>query len=191
MKYYWSTAKMAALIAMIVLSVFISPAAFAQSTGNSKDEIFQNELLDHLVGKWDAAATVHREKFTLNFEVAWVMNHQYLHIHFKSNEVVPWLKIHFEGEFFFGYNKTTKRYIVHEMNVHGDKGTYEGFCYADQTGNEFKIMKKWGSDSLLVQRFTWEPTSKSWHIHSNFQIDGKEGQTFLDMKLTAIKQSTN
>ena len=49
----------------------------------------------------DAAAVVHGVKFTLKIKAEWVLNHQYLHVHFKSQEVVPWLKVHFEEEFFF------------------------------------------------------------------------------------------
>ena len=120
------------------------------------------------------------------------MNHQYLHIHFKSHEVVPWLHVPFEAEFFFGFNQTNKRYTVHEMTVHGDDGPYEGFCYAYQTGNEFKLMKKHaGSDNATVWRFTWEPPTKSWDIDMRLLVDGKEGEPLVDMKLVAAKPSSN
>lgn len=34
------------------------------------------------------------------------------------------------------------------MSVFGDNGPCEGFCYASQTDNEFKLCKKWaGSDN--------------------------------------------
>ncbi|HTE33335.1 MAG TPA: hypothetical protein VK666_23300 [Chryseolinea sp.] len=163
---------------------------FAQSSEDSTDGSFHDDLLNHLVGKWDVAAIVHNNKFTIGLEAEWVMNHQYLHVHFKSQEIVPWLKVPFEGEFFFGFNKTTRQYTVHEMTVHGDDGPYEGFCYAYQTDNEFKLMKKWvGSDTVTVQRFTWAPVSKSWHIDVRLQADGKEGESLVDMNLVAAKPS--
>lgn len=175
-------------ILIIALSTFIMNPAFSQSAEDSTDGSFHNDLLNHLVGKWDVTAIAHGEKFTLNLKAEWIMNHQYLHIHFKSHEAVPWLKVPFEGEFFFGYNKTNKRYTVHEMTVHGDDGLYEGFCYAYQTGNEFKLMKKHAdSDNATIQRFTWEPKSKSWDINMTLLIDGKEGESQVDMKLVASK----
>jgi hypothetical protein len=178
-------------IIVIALSALIISPTFAQSAEDSTDGRFHNELLNHLVGKWDVAAIVHGEKFTLDLEAEWVMGHQNLHIHYKSHEVVPWLKIPFEGESFFSYNHAKKRYIVHEMTVHGGDGPYEGFCYAYQTGNEFKLMQKWiDSDTATVHRFIWEPASKSWHITSKLLLDGKEGESFIEMKLVAAKPST-
>jgi hypothetical protein len=184
-------AKASISITIIALLTLVMNPTFAQSAEDSANGSFQNDLLNHLVGKWDVVAIAHGEKFIFNLKAEWVMNHQYLHIHFKSNEVVPWLKVPFEAEYFFGYNKTTKRYTVHEMTVHGDDGPYEGFCYAYQTGNEFKLMKKHaGSDNATVQRFTWEPKSKSWEINMTLLIDGKEGESQVNMKLAASKPST-
>jgi hypothetical protein len=179
-------------IILITLSALIISPTFAQTAEDSTDGRFHDDLLNHLVGKWDVAAMVHGQKFTLNLEAEWVLDHQHLHIHYKSHEVVPWLKIPFEGESFFAYNHANQRYTVHEMTVHGGDGPYEGFCYAYETGNEFKLMQKWaGSDTLTAQRFTWEPLSKSWHITAKLLVDGKEGESFIDMKLVAAKPSSN
>jgi hypothetical protein len=163
----------------------------AQSAEDTTDGRFHDGLLNNLVGKWDAEATVHNEKFTLKFEAEWVLDHQYLRMHFKSNEAVPWLKMKFEQESFFGYNGMYKRYIVHEMSVHGGNGPYEGFCYAYKTGNKFKIVQKMGDlDQWSVQELTWEPGSKSWLVVSRPVVDGKEGEPFIAMKLVAAKPST-
>ena len=180
--------KMLAFISLFGITVLMGVSANAQNGEDTTKRQFHDELLDHLAGKWDVKATAHDEKFTLNLEAEWVMNHQYLHIHFKSREVVPWLNVPFEGEFFFGNNPSEKRYTVHEMTVHGDDGVYEGFCYAYQTGNEFKLMKKHaGSNDATVQRFTWDPKSKSWDINMTLLINGKEGESQVDMKLTSSK----
>ncbi|MEP6952265.1 MAG: hypothetical protein ABI863_23440 [Ginsengibacter sp.] len=176
-------------IYLLLLTTLLSIPSFAQNAGDTKNLRFYDDLLDRLVGKWDVAAVAHEGKFTLDLEAAWVMNHQYLHVHFKSHEVVPWLNVPFEGEFFFGYNPTNKRYTVHEMTVHGDDGPYEGFCYAHQTGNEFKLVKKWaGSGNATVQRFTWEPHSNSWDIDMRLLVNGKESESQVDMKLATAKQ---
>ena len=183
-----SSIKMVASILLLFITTFIGMRVNAQNAEDTTKRQFHDELLNNLVGKWDVKATAHDEKFTLNLEAEWVMNHQYLHVHFKSLEVVPWLNVPFEGEFFFGNNPSEKRYTVHEMTVHGDDGEYEGFCYAYQTGNEFKLMKKHaGSDDATVQRFTWNPQSKSWDINMTLLINGKEGESQVYMKLTSSK----
>jgi hypothetical protein len=190
MKYCGKIQKKISFIILITLGLFIATGSFAQSAGDSTNLSFQDDLLNHLVGKWDVSAIAHDEKFSLVLEAKWVLNHQYLHIHYKSHEIVPWLKVPFEAELFFGYNQSNKRYTVHEMTVHGDDGPYEGFCYAYQTGNEFKLMKKHlGSDDATVSRFTWEPSSKSWQMDMRLLIDGKEGESLVDMKLAPAKTS--
>ena len=173
----------------IALSAFIMCPVFAQSAGDTADGRFRDELLNNFVGEWKATATVHKEKFTLNFEVKWVLNHQYLRVHFKSNEVIPWLKVPFESESFFGYDKMKKRYTFHELTVHGDSGPFEeGLSSAYKTDNEFKLVKKQAdSDKTIVQRFIWEPASKTWQIVSRLLVDGKEGEPFLEMKLLLKK----
>ena len=173
------------------LSLLIFLFTHAQSAEDTTDRRFHDNLLNNLVGKWDATAIVHKEKFTLNFEAEWVLNHQYLRVHFKSNEIVPWLKMQFEQEYFFGHNRMYKRYFVHEVSVFGGNGPYEGFCYAYKTGNEFKLVQKMSdSDKAKVQRFTWDPGSKSWHIVSRPLENGIEGEPFIEMKLVATKPST-
>ena len=177
----------------LLMAALIATSTFAQATEDTTDERFHDTLLNHLVGEWNGAGLVHGEAFTMKFEASWVMNHQYLHIHFKSNEDVPWLHMPFECELFFGYNQTYKKYIAHEMTVHGDSGPYEGFCYAYQTGNEFKLIKKVSetSDTISIERFTWEPMLRTWQMNSSVLIKGKQEEALLDIKLTGAKPSSN
>jgi len=174
-----------------VYCLFISLAlicpAFAHNAEDTTDGHFHDDLLNHLVGSWDATSVAHGSQFTLNFQSQWVMNHQYLRVHFKSNEVVPWLGIPFEAEIFFGYNHINNRYTVHAVTVHGDNGPYEGFCYAYRHGDVIETVANFGLDSVIVQRFTWYPAGRSWNITSRWVIAGKEGDVFLDMKLVAAK----
>jgi len=170
-----------------LFSFLIILLAQAQSPEDTTDGRFRDELLNNLVGKWDVTATVHETKFTLDLDAEWVLDHQYLEIHWKSHQVVPWLKIPFEEICFVGYNRLYKRYFVHEVSVHGGGGSYEGFCYAYKTGNEIKFVMLPDSDKTMEQRFIWEPKTKSWSIVSRQIVDGKEGEPYIVMKLTARK----
>jgi hypothetical protein len=169
---------------VIVMTAFIASSAFAQAGGGHK---FQDDLLDRFIGKWDATLNGHGSKFTSQYEGEWVINHQFFHFYCKTNEVVPWLGAPMEYEYFIGYNHPDKRYVVHGMSVHGSDD-YEGFCYASRNGNELTMVQK-GTDStkVVVQRYTYDPTSNSWLIQSRRRISGKEGDVFLEIKLTAAK----
>ena len=127
-----------------------------------------------------------------DLEAEWAMNRQYLRIYEKSEEIVPWLGVQFERVFFIGNNHGSKRYVVHDMNVFGAEEPYEGFCYAYRSGNEIKLVQKMThtSDSVNIQRLTWEPSSGSWHIVARWMISGKEGEPFLEQKVVAIKPTS-
>ena len=138
------TTKILATV-VIVLTAFIASSAFAQAAGGQK---FQDDLLDHFVGKWDAKLNVHGSKFTSQYEGEWVINHQFFHFYNKTNEVVPWLGVPMEYEYFIGYNHPAKRYVVHGMSVFGSDD-FEGFCYGSRNGNELTMVQK-GTDLLRL-----------------------------------------
>lgn len=179
-------------VIVITLSVLLTTSSFAQTATDTTDKRFHDDLLDHLVGKWDVSATVHGEKFTLDREAEWVMNHQYLRIYEKSRQVVSWLKIPFERTIFIGYNHRSKRYIVYELTVHGGDSPIEpeGFTYGTRTGNELKTVITNGSDLVIHQSFTWEPASGLWRFQGRRVIDGKEQEPHVDQIAVRVKTSS-
>ena len=103
----------------MVLPPSVARVALGQVAQGGSDARFDDDLLDRFVGKWEVSAVVHGQKFMLDREAEWVLNHQYLRVHEKSREVVPWLKVPFERVLFIGYNPRSKKYVVQEMTVHG------------------------------------------------------------------------
>jgi hypothetical protein len=174
-------------ICFLFLFALTAIQTLAQNAGDTTNRQFHDDLLDHLVGKWKITSNAHGSPFTSVLDAKWVLNHQYLHVHLKSNEIIPWWHVQMEYDEYVGDNHLTKRYVIHTMSIEGDEDLSEGFCYGYRTGNEFKAVAKFGTDSLVVQRFTWEPVSRSWHVESRWVIAGKEGEVFLEMKLVATK----
>ena len=172
---------------LLFITLCITVLSFAQNIEDTTDDQFHDDLLNHLVGKWDVTSIAHGRPFTSVIEAKWMLNHQFFHIHFKSNEIVPWFHVPMEYEEFIGYNHSSERFIVHGMSIEGDEDPSEGLAYGYHTGNEFKTVSKFGVDSFVVQRLIWEPASNSWNIRSHWQIAGKEREVFLDMKLVAHK----
>jgi hypothetical protein len=177
-------------IGFLIALVLFSISSLAQSAQDTSDGRFHDNLLDHLVGKWNVTSVAHGSAFTGVFDINWVLNHQNLHIHFKSNEVIPWWHVQMEFEEYIGYSHKTNRYIAHGMSIEGvDNDPSEGFCYGYRNGNEFKTVSNYGRDSLIVQKLTWQPASGTWSIKTVWMIGGVEGEPFLEMKLVALKPS--
>ena len=180
--------KMFISVLLIGLSVFFTSVTSAQS-GADKLRQFHDDLLDHLLGKWNVTSVAHGFSSTAVIEAEWVLNHQYLRYHFIGNDTIPWIHKPMEIECFVSYNHNSKRYVILGMSVFG-VDDFEGFCYAYRNGNELKLIQKGNNeaDPTNIQRWTWDPTSNSWTIQSRPEIaSGKEGEVFLDMKLVAAK----
>jgi hypothetical protein len=177
----------------IVITAFVSLSSFAQTSGDTANHRFQDDLLNHLAGKWNVTSVAHGFSSTAGIESEWTLNHQHLHLHFKGNEVIPWIGAPMEFDYFIGYNHNNRRYVIHAVSIFGNDDD-EGFWYGYRNGNEIKILQKSNinsnSDTLNVQRLIWIPASNSWRIESRPEIAGREGEVFLDMRLEAIKPSS-
>lgn len=172
----------------LCIAVFITLSSFAQNAEDTTNRQVHDDLLDHLVGKWNITSVAHGFSSTAVLEAAWVLNHQFLHYHFKGNEIIPWINMPMEIDCFISYNHNSKRYVFLGMSVFG-VDDFEGFCYGYRNGNELKLVQKGNNeaDPTNLQRYIWEPGSNSWTIQSRPIAAGKEGEVFLDMKLTLVK----
>jgi hypothetical protein len=188
-----SAAFVFSLITLIALASLVTPPSFGQTVPNSTDVRFYDDLLDHFVGKWEVTSTVYGRPFTLDREAEWVLNHQYLRIHEKSREVIPSFNGPFEQTLYIGYSHRSKRYVVHELTVHGTNGPTEpeGFSYAYRTGNELKIVFMKGSDVVAIGRHTWEPASRSWHnVGRQVSAGGEEQEPHVIAKAVSAKPAS-
>jgi len=177
-------------IILVTLIVLFSFPAFAQSAADTTNGQLHDDLLNHLVGKWNITSVAHGLASTAVLEAEWVLNHQFLHYRLKSNEDIPWIHMPMEIDCFISYNHNSKRYVVLGMSVFG-VDDFEGFCYGSRNGNELRVVQKANNDAdpTNIQRYIWERTSNSWTIQSRPVIAGKEGEVFLDMKLVPAKPS--
>jgi len=168
------------LLVLVAFTTLNTNVSIAQTDAGGAEAIFQDELLNNFVGTWKADAIVHKNKFTLNFKVDWVLNHQYLRVYFISDEIIPWLKVPFESELYLGFDRTKQQYTFHELTVHGDAGPFEErLSSVEKTGNELRLIKKRAdADMTIIQRFVWDPAAKTWLIVSRLLTDGKESEPF-------------
>ena len=164
---------------LLVIALLVSPVLVAQKTDSLP---FQDDLLDHLVGRWQVAGVVHGKTSKQALEAEWVLHHQFLRVYEKSVENVSGTDVPYEGFCFIGYDNDAKRYVAHLMNVFGGRDS-EALGYGQRRGDELKFVFTHAKASI-VQRFIWQPESKAWHIVSS--LDGK-AEHFIDLTATAAK----
>jgi len=185
--------KLISTAALIALASCWAAPSSAQVAKDGSDGRFYDDLLDHLVGKWEVDAVVHGQKFTLEREAEWVLSHQYLRINETSREVIPWLKVPFERTIFIGFNHATKRYIWYELTVHGADTPYEpqGFAYGVRNGNELQIEIMNGAEVVARSRLVWDPAANTWIFQGRRVIAGKEQEPHVEQKAVAVAPSSN
>ena len=166
----------------LLLLLFLAPGAVAAQDQSAR---FRDDLLDHLVGEWDATGLVHGAPSKQTFKAEWVLNHQFLRVTEKSTENVAGETFPFEGVFYFGYDNTGKHYVVHLMSVWG--GDSDSLGVGERKGNELKIAFSNGNDSV-VNRFIWQPDTKKWRIVVQ---DGRsEKPPYVDLEATGVRART-
>lgn len=176
----------------IFISMLLFSSGFTQNAVDTANKRFYDGLLDNLVDEWNVTSVAHGFSSTATLTAKWILNHQHFHLHFKGNEVIPWIGTPMEFDYFIGFNHNQNRYIVHGISVFSNDDD-EGFWYAYRNGNEIKLIAKpiitSGSDTMNIQQFIWHPEIKTWSIQTRQLVNGKEGEVFLNMKLTAKEPS--
>jgi hypothetical protein len=176
-------------IYFLLITMLISITSFTQISEDTTHHQFDDDLLDHLVGKWNVTGFVYGAPAKLTFQGEWVLNHQFIRVYEKSDGNIPGANFPFEAYLFIGYDNYTKSYIPHIMSMYG--GTCgQNSVKAYETGNEFKLVII-EPCVIGVERFIWEPATRSWHIESRELHDGKEGEVYLDLKAISIEPSSN
>jgi hypothetical protein len=81
----------------LLFFILLAPAA---ASAQEHSPFFRDDLLEHLVGKWNAAGIVHGTPSRQTLEAEWVLNHQFLRVTQKSVENVTGQGFPFEGVFY-------------------------------------------------------------------------------------------
>ena len=177
---------MKASFTLLILAMIASVSAVCQEQPlKGPDAVFHDDLLDHLVGKWNITGMVHGEPSTQHLDAEWVLNHQFLRVRQKSVEHVGHTNVRYEGVYFIGYDNAGKRYVTHLLNVFGGHDS-EVLGYGQRSGNEIKFVFA-DTEGSISTRFIWQPDSKTWHILNAAENAGDDTKPFLDLKAKRAK----
>jgi hypothetical protein len=166
----------------LVWVLIVAAVAMAQ---DKTSQSFQDDLLDHLLGKWDITGIVHGNRSRQTLQAEWVLHHQFLRVDEKSMEDVARMDMPYEGVFFIGYDNTEKRYVAHLMNVFCGRDS-EALGYGEQEGNKIRFIFN-GPEGSVVEEFILEAQSREWHLVSWANAPDGKRIPILDLKATAAK----
>jgi hypothetical protein len=165
------------LIAITVLPSSVQVNAQEPLDGPSR--IFNDDLLNNLVGDWKLSRQIQGRTAENTVSVEWVLNHQFLRIHMKDVKKPA----SYEAMVFIGYDNASERYVVHWIDVFGGRFS-ETLGYGKRGGNSIKFVFEY-PDGPFQNTFTWTPETKSWRFL--MEQKNKEGKWVMFAEDTLIR----
>jgi hypothetical protein len=166
------------LFLIIVLATLARPVRLsAQSPAEWRDD-----LVDHMVGTWKQQGEIMGRDAHHAVDAEWVLNHQFLRIHEKTEAGVPGSENRYEAIWFLGYDPVSDRYVLHLLDVFGGRFS-ETLGFGLRDGNAIRFVFEY-PDGPFHTVFQWSPENDTWQwLMTQKDKDGKWAN-FGDLKLT-------
>jgi hypothetical protein len=145
------------------LTSFLFPiVSRAQETPNfdGPQNIFHDDLLDHMVGDWHLSGSVMGETADHHVHVEWVLNHQFLRIHEKA-AVPSKAGLVYEAMVMVGYDNASERYVAHWIDIFGGRFS-ETLGYGHRDASKIEFLFEY-PDGPFRTTFRWDAETKAWH----------------------------
>ena len=165
------------------MSVVVMGAAPAigQEPLDGPHRIFQDELLDNLVGNWKPTGEMMGRPFEQDCRAGWLLNHQLLRLHDKDAQVSAAGKPPYEAMMLIGRDNTSERYVVHLLDIFGGRAS-EPLGSSTRSKNSIQFRFEY-PDGPFHNTFTGNPDTKTWN--SLLEQKDKTGKcaVFADKRL--------
>ena len=152
-----------AAIAYVLCS---SVVALAQAPLDGPKRPMQDPLLDQMVGSRKLTGRIAGQPADHAVNAEWVLNHQFLRIHEKSNTSSP-DGTTYETMVFVGYDNASERYVVHWIDIYGGRFS-ETLGYGKRDGNAIRLTFEY-PDGPFHTAFLWDSNAKTWR----WEMDSK------------------
>jgi hypothetical protein len=178
------TAGALSLAAALLSAAGPSPAA-AQDELDGPHRIFQDSLLDSLVGDWDLSGKMAHYDLKQHVTAQWVLNHQFLKIDFRETAEPPVATVRYEGTEYIGYNNRELHYVMHLLDVWGGRYS-ETLGYGEREGDAIRFVFDY-PDGLFHLLLTWHQDSGTWDMITLEQKPDGSWSTFSEKHLRRTK----
>jgi uncharacterized protein DUF1579 len=148
---------------------------------NAERPQFSDALLDNLVSDWRVErkfGSGRRAENTLHVE--WVLDHQFLELRYRDLATPS----KYDAMVFIGYNPGEQRYVCHWIDNFGGEFSALGYGKLDNERRAIEFTFNY-KDGLFINKFTFDPVSKTWTSLMRQQEKG-EWKVFAEDKITQV-----
>jgi hypothetical protein len=166
------------LFVLVVLLIAPAPAgSIAQSSAEWRDD-----LVDHMIGRWRLEGKIVGREAHHEVEAEWVLNHQFVRIHEKTEDAAPASEKRYEAIWFLGYDPVSERYVAHLLDVFGGRFS-ETLGYGTRDGKAIHFVFEY-PDGPFHTTFQWFPAKDTWQWLMTHKDKDGQWTEFGDLKLT-------
>ncbi len=132
---------------------------------DGRGRVFHDDLLDKLVGKWRISGNVVGRKLEQLGEVKWVLNHQFLQLHFLDvsladpKDPTP----NYEALVYIGYDNMSERYVMFWLDIFGGRFA-ETMGFGTRQSSDAIMFVFQYPDGPLKNTFTLNKAQGTWTI---------------------------
>jgi hypothetical protein len=153
-------------------------------TVSAQQPIFQDSLLDHMIGKWILQGTIAGKETIHDIVTEWVLGHQYVRLQEISREKNPDGEPAYEAIVFIGWDEPSSQYACLWLDITGGGGlSAQAIGHGKRNGNEIAFLFKGSDGSIFHTTFVYAKDTDTW----KWLMDGEENgklQPFARVKLT-------
>jgi len=172
--------------ASLVLSFIALFSLMAALRSDAQTVEWRDDLVDHLTGAWKLEGQVMGRDAHHEVQAEWVLNHQFLRIHEKTDAGAPASEHRYEATWFLGYDPVSERYVLHLLDVFGARFS-ETLGYGTRDGNAIRFVFEY-PDGPFHTTYRWSPEKDTWQwLMEQKNKDGK-WTNFADLKLTRLSR---
>jgi len=119
-------------------------------------------------------------------EAEWVLNHQFLEIHEKTDTAAPGSERRYAANWYLGFDPVSERYVLHLLDVFGGRFS-EVLGYGVRDGNSIRIVFE-HPDGPFHITFRWSQEKDTWQWVMEQKDKKGEWAKFADLTLTRASQ---
>ncbi len=142
---------------------------------------FRDGLLDKMVGEWIVDGTVMGQPLRHSGDAEWVLNHQFLRLHFRdaSSATRKTPDPPYEALVFIGFDNMSERYVAHWLDTFGGR-TSEVLGFGTKEGGRAIRFVFEGGSGPLHNVVSWDPAKKTWRMLIRQKNERGKWRTFAD-----------
>ncbi len=170
--------RTSSFLRLIVVLVGLGGRALS---GAQNLEEWNDALVDHMTGTWKLEGQIMGHAAHHEVQAEWVLNHQFLRIHEKTDLSAPASERRYEAIWFLGYDSVSHRYVLHLLDLFGARFS-ETLGYGTREGNAIRFVFEY-PDGPFHTAYRWAPQSDSWQWLMEQKDKNAKWVSFADLSL--------